>query len=497
MGYKEKAVEELLAYGRSHLGLDKRDAVYVRNLLLKELGCDAAYDGEIDKSAIEGLLVPDAILEPLREGLIADGMDGDEAERKTDALMGLISPLPSKVIDEFQKRYAEDPAKATDYLYALSIANDYVKKSRVDKNILFGGKFEKGPSLEISINLSKPEKSNAEIAAARNRVDTGYPKCLLCPENEGYAGRPGHPSRGNLRYIPLELSGKTWYLQYSPYVYYPEHCILFLQEHVPMKVDAFSIDSLLSFVEKFPHYFMGSNSDLPIVGGSILNHEHFQGGAHELPLLRASFKQEFACKDPDVHLHEVDFYDTCLCLVSKDRQKLLKECVKIHEAWKKYDDIGNEIISSDSEGQHSTSTIIAKKVGDEYRLYVILRNNRTSQEHPGGIFHAHKEYSHIKQEGIGLIEAAGLFILPGRLKRQTALVEEAAKKGTSFQTLVKEHPDLEAFKGMFNSLKAGISSKAYIAGVCRLILDNVAVYKKDEKGRKGLERFLSGLGYGI
>lgn len=492
-----KIIESLLHYGHAHLGLSEGDFLYVRNQILRELGLEEIYEGDIDRQAIAKMEVPDELLIPLREWLVSNkGIDGGAAERVSDYIMGLLSPLPSVVEAKFHELYAIDKRSATSYLYDLSIKNDYIKKSRVDKNIHYLASFEKGSDLEISINLSKPEKSNKDIAAALKVPSSGYPKCLLCKENEGFAGNPRHPSRGNLRFIPLDLGGRRWYLQYSPYVYYPEHCIVFLDEHVPMEVGPFSVASLLDFAEQFPHYFIGSNSDLPIVGGSILSHEHFQGGGYDLPLLKAKLLNKRVSKEGLADLYDVDFYDTAICLVSKSKEVARLSALKVHEAWKRYNDIENDIIAHDAEGQHSTSTIIVKKVGDEFRVYMILRNNRKSEKYPDGIFHVHPEFSHIKKEGIGLIEAAGLFILPARLLRQSGEAEEAAKSGLGKAEILAKWPDLEGFEGMVASLRAGLSSRGYIAGVCRYILDNVAVFKKDQKGLEGLKRFLEEVGYG-
>lgn len=492
-----KAIEELLSYARSHLYLRDEDVIYVRNLLLEELKVEEPYKGEIDDKAIAALKTPDAILDPIREGYAEEGLSIDETDRITDRALGLLTPLPSEVISTFNGLYKKNPELSTTYLYDLSIENDYIKKSRVDKNILFDAKFEKGPMLEISINMSKPEKSNKDIAAATKKADVSYPRCLLCLENEGYSGRPGHPSRGNLRFVPLTLGGKRWYLQFSPYVYYREHCIVFLENHVPMKVDGFSLASLMDFADLFPHYFIGSNSDLPIVGGSILNHEHFQGGGHELPLLKAPFLNTLKGPVDGVVLHEVDFYDTVLCLEGKDKAKVHDAALKVIEAWAHYDNPALNIVSHDEEGRHSTSTIIVRKKEGNYLVYLILRNNRTDAGHPGGIFHARERFAHIKKEGIGLIEAAGLFILPSRLKRQSKLVEEAAASGLSYEEMVKKNPDLQGFAGMLSSLKHGLTAEKYIGGICRLILDDVSVFKKDEAGKKGLYAFLQGAGYGI
>ena len=487
----EKTIKELIAYARLHLDLDEEDAVYYQNILLKELGCVAPYEGEIDLPAIEAEIVPDRYVEAMVKHYVEQGKDEGEAARQVTHLMGLLTPNPSAVKRKFYALEEIDPFLATDYLYHLSIANDYIAKTKVDRNIVYGADFVDGPSLEISINLSKPEKNNADIAKLVGAVSTSYPKCLLCYENEGFAGNIKHPARGNIRVIPLQLDDETWYLQYSPYVYYDHHCIVFAKDHSPMKICRKNMSKLFAFVERFPHFFVGSNSDLPIVGGSILDHEHFQGGAHPMPLFASPIRREIPIKASGVRLYVLDFYNTVLRLDGKDKNAVLDVADKIFQKWDNYDDKEHDILSHTGATRHNTITPIVRKVGDEYQLFIILRNNGTNDQYPTGIFHAHPEYAHIKQEGIGLIEASGLFILPARLKRQSALVEELLKSGTAKEEYLKEHPDLAGFDDMFAVMKEKrISAREYIANVCQNILRNVAVYKNDESGQQGLDRFL-------
>lgn len=486
----EKSVETLIVYAKTHFDLDEEDALFKRNLLLSRFGAKEPYEGELDRAGIAALKLPDEALAPLMEDLAARGLDEAAIEQETTWAMGVLSPLPSEVNHAFWALYADSPKKATDYLYRLSIENDYVKKSKIDKNILWEADFPEGSSLSISINLSKPEKNNKDIAKLVHSVSTSYPKCALCHENLGFWGEGKRPARENIRMIPLTLAGQRWYLQYSPYGYFDEHLICLYDEHVPMRVCRENFAAELSFVEQFPHYFIGSNSDLPIVGGSILNHEHFQGGLPKMPLLKAEPREEVGVFD-GIRLEIVDFYDTVLRLHGKDKEKLLDLAEKILLAWRAYDDPTRDILSHDGEGQHSTATSLAEKRGDEYFLWLILRNNRCDERYPDGIFHAHPEYHAIKKEGIGLIEAAGLFILPPRLKRQMAAVEDVLSGKTSFEEAVSLSPDLSAFKGMVETCeKKGMSAREYINDTCRGILRNVAVFKEGEDGQAGLRAFL-------
>lgn len=493
-----QAIEEAIAYARAHLGLGELDAIYKRNLLLHYLGEDAPYLGEVDLEKAELAELPDGVVDDLMEGYKAErGGDDGEAERFAVYVLGLLSPSPENVNAHCHDLLGQGkPDEALDYLYRLSIGNYYIAKSKVDRNIVFPYSFKEGSPLEISINLSKPEKNNKDIAKLLTKKASGYPKCLLCKENLGYAGTPTHPARENIRYLALDFPSGRWYLQYSPYVYYHKHCILFNDAHSPMRMDRGILATLLDFVDAFPCFFMGSNSDLPIVGGSILDHEHFQGGGHMLPLLQSGFSKEFKTGLSHTKLWQVDFYDSCLCLQGKDKQEILDAGERILLAWRGYDDPENGIISHDGAGQHSTITPIARKVGDDYRLYIILRNNRCDEAYPDGIFHVHPERFHIKREGIGLIEAAGLFILPARLKRQIGELVDGIKAGKPLQAIVEDDPGLagEGFAEMYGKLKSGMDEKEYLASTCRDILGDVAVYKHDSKGQQGLDKFIGGIG---
>ncbi len=492
----EKNVEELLVYAVSHLRLLEEDVPYFRNILLHELQLEKPFEGHIDAQAVRSLKVPDTLLDEVRAYLKDElKLNDEEAECKIAYIMGQLSPLPSRVNEHFKALEKVSPVLATEYLYEVSVANDYVKKSKVDQNILFECDYPDGPSLEISINLSKPEKNNKDIAKLLTKKSASYPKCLLCKENLGNYGGNGKPARSNIRIIPLHLGNANWYLQYSPYGYFDRHCIAFHETHFPMEMTPWVFTCLFDFVDRFPHFFIGSNSDLPIVGGSILDHEHFQGGAHLLPLLRAKIKKEFPMKHHrGVTLGLADFYDTALRIQGESREDILQVANIINEAWRDYDDPDNGIISHDGERRMSTVTPLVRKDGTVYEMTLILRNNRCDETYPDGIFHAHPEYFHIKHEGIGLIEASGRFILPARLKRQCALIEEIVAKKISAKKYLAAHPDLEGFEPMVRELSTrGISANQYLGEVCQAILRNVAVYKDDEKGRKGLEKFIKGL----
>ncbi len=489
---KSETIAKAIYYAKKHLGMKEEDEIYLTNLLLSYFKVDEPYEGEIDYKHIDGLKVPDEIVNEIVEDFVSEGVEKEEANRRATYVMGLLTPLPSEVSRTFYSLYEKDKASATSYLYRLSIANDYIAKSKVDKNELWLASYESGSPLEISINLSKPEKNNKDIAKLlKAPSSTSYPKCVLCKENLGFEGNDHHPARGNIRTIPLTLAGDRWYFQYSPYVYYNEHCILFYEKHVPMEISPWTFTCLFDFVDLFPHYFIGSNSDLPIVGGSILNHEHFQGGEHLLPLLLSKDRKIVPSVYKNTTISIVDFYDTAIRLKGKDRDEILLIASRILSTWLQYDDPENSIISHDEEGRHNALTPIVRKNGDDYEMTILLRNNKCNETYPDGIFHAHPEYHHIKKEGIGLIEAAGLFILPARLKRQCQEVEEVVKEGYSEEKYLSLYPDLSIFKGMIKEMKEkGISSREYINDVCKGILINVAVFKNDEKGNKGLDKFL-------
>lgn len=491
-------IEKLLRYARVHLGMDELDEVYFRNILLDRLEVNSPYIGEIDLEYINELKVPDTILDEVREYLITKNVELPELI--ISEIMGLLSPLPSKVVFLTNELERVKPGLGLDYLFDLSIKNNYIQKSAIDKNIYFKKEYDNN-FLEITINLSKPEKNNKDIAKLLVKTqDVKYPKCALCIENLGYKGRSDHPGRTNIRILPLKLNNEDWFLQYSPYAYFDHHAIIINKNHSNMSINNDTFLKLLEFVNLYPTFFVGSNADLPIVGGSILNHEHYQGGGHLLPVFYSKDRKVYL-ENEKVKISLVDWYNTTLRIESTDINEVVNYSRKIFNAWKDYNDESVDIISHTGQTRHSTITPIARKIGDVYSMNLILRNNRCNEIHPDGIFHAHKEYHHIKQEGIGLIEAMGLFILPPRLKRQMGYIVEILAENNPLETYYSKYEDLLVHKEMIDKLvlKYGrnldnkVIEKAitdYIADTCKNILINTAVFKDDEKGRDALDKFM-------
>ncbi|MCX5775257.1 MAG: UDP-glucose--hexose-1-phosphate uridylyltransferase [Firmicutes bacterium] len=495
----EELIEKLLTYARVHLDMNEEDVLYFRNLLMLKLKVHEPFAGKVTSEEVASHETVDFILLDLRKYIIESKLvEEKDADAFLVEIMGMMTPLPSQVTSKFNRLYKESPVKATDYFYRLSIRNDYIKKTAVDANIKWVAKFPEN-FLEITINLSKPEKSNKDIARLVNSIPSGYPKCVLCKENLGFAGRPDSPARENIRLIPLNLAGERWYLQYSPYVYYDEHCIVLDERHVPMAINKGIFEKLFAFVDLFPHYFVGSNSDLPIVGGSILNHEHFQGGRHLMPIMAAKTKFRIASdRFHEVEISYLDWYNTCFLLKSLNKEQLLSAASHLSEKWRKYDDKEASIIANDGT-QHSTLTPIARKVGEIYYLYLILRNNRCDEKYPEGIFHAHPEYHNIKHEGIGLIEAMGLFILPARLERQISEILEIVTEHLDPEAVYKTHPDLLIHRALITELlslkpkdpKAALTEM--VNKTCRSVLENTGVYKNTPEGYGHLTRFIKSL----
>lgn len=491
-------IEKLIVYSQAHLGLKDNDVTYVRNLLLNKLNEKEPFLGEINLSEIRGYKVPDKLIDELKEVILKKKIvEESDVDRYIVDVFGLITPLPSAVIDTFQTLYQKDKVKATDYLYDLQIKNNYIQKTQVEKNLYWLAKFEKN-FLEITVNLSKPEKDNKDIAKLVKAEKTGYPACVLCKENLGFAGNDSHPARQNIRTIPLKLDGEPWFLQYSPYVYYDRHCIVIDETHEPMAVNLKNIKKLMAFVDQYPHFFIGSNSDLPIVGGSILNHEHFQGGAHRLPLMYASSRTRMAVrKHCDLRVDILEWYNSAILLRSRNRKSLLSAIDKIITSWRHYENPELDIISRTLETQHSTVTTIFEKKNGVYHAYIILRNNRANDTYPDGIFHAHPEHHPIKKEGIGLIEAMGLFILPARLKRQIATINQGIINHQDTDEIIQSSPDLASFVPLIQHLQSlgekedyEEDIKQFINETCRQILENVAVFKNDETGQNAFHAFM-------
>ena len=491
-------IEKLLKYAQVHLGMDELDEVYFRNILLDRLEVNSPYIGEIDLEYINELKVPDTILDEVREYLITKNVELPELI--ISEIMGLLSPLPSRVVFLTKELERVKSGLGLDYLFDLSIKNNYIQKSAIDKNIYFKKEYDNN-FLEITINLSKPEKNNKDIAKLLVKTqDVKYPKCALCIENLGYKGRSDHPGRTNIRILPLKLNNEDWFLQYSPYAYFDHHAIIINKNHSNMSINNDTFLKLLEFVNLYPTFFVGSNADLPIVGGSILNHEHYQGGGHLLPVFYSKDRKVYL-ENEKVKISLVDWYNTTLRIESTDINEVVNYSRKIFNAWKDYNDESVDIISHTGQTRHSTITPIARKIGDVYSMNLILRNNRCNEIHPDGIFHAHKEYHHIKQEGIGLIEAMGLFILPPRLKRQMGYIVEILAENNPLETYYSKYEDLLVHKEMIDKLvlKYGrnldnkVIEKAitdYIADTCKNILINTAVFKDDEKGRDALDKFM-------
>ena len=440
-------------------------------------------------------------LEEILSGILAYAVEqGLCSERITDKdlfdtrLMGALMPMPREVIRTFREKYADDPVKATDWYYKFSGDTDYIRRYRIAKDMRWKYTSEYG-ELDITINLSKPEKDPMEVAAIKYAPQTDYPKCLLCRENEGYYGRVNHPNRANLRIIPLTLGEESWCMQYSPYVYYNEHCIVFNESHTPMVIEGRVFERLLDFVGQFPHYFVGSNADLPIVGGSILSHEHFQGGHYTFAMEAASLERELTFWGfEDVQAGIVKWPMSVIRLTGKDPQRIAVLADKILLAWRGYTDESVGIIAFSNGEPHNTITPIARRRGADFELDLVLRCNITTDEHPLGVFHPHADKHHIKKENIGLIEAMGLAVLPSRLKQELTELAEAAVSGkdiSSHESLGKHAAWLKEMKKQHtftaeNALEIILQETGKVFAA---VLEDAGVYKNTPQGKAGFARF--------
>ncbi len=411
-------------------------------------------------------------------------------------IMGLLVPRPSEVRRRFWELYnRQSPRAATDFYYKLSCDSDYIRRYRIKKDVKWTADTEYG-ALDITINLSKPEKDPKAIAAAKSAKTSGYPKCLLCRENEGYAGRVDHPARQNHRVIPLTIADSSWFMQYSPYVYYNEHCIVFHCEHTPMKIETATFERLLDFVRQFPHYFIGSNADLPIVGGSILTHDHFQGGRYEFPMARAEIETEITFEGfENVKAGIVKWPMSVIRLCGSDTESLVLLADKILKKWREYTDEASFVYAGTDGEVHNTITPIARYREGNYELDLVLRNNITTEEHPLGVYHPHKKLHHIKKENIGLIEVMGLAVLPARLKGEMARLKEALLSGEDIRSddMIKKHADwAEEFSGKYERIteeNADEIIRQEIGFVFEEVLKDAGVYKRNEEGKRGFLRF--------
>ena len=413
--------------------------------------------------------------------------------------MGLLRERPSAVIAKFNSLYEKSPEEATNYYYNFSKNTDYIRRNRIAKDMKWIAPTEYG-DLDITINLSKPEKDPKAIAAARNAKQSGYPKCQLCWENEGYSGRVDHPARENHRIIPVTIQDSKWGFQYSPYVYYNEHCIVFNSKHIPMKIEHGTFCKLFDFVKQFPHYFVGSNADLPIVGGSILSHDHFQGGHYTFAMAKAPVERSFTVKGfEDVQSGVVKWPMSVIRLSSPDYERIIALADVILEKWRGYTDEAAFVFAETDGTPHNTITPIARKRGENFELDLVLRNNITTEEHPLGVYHPHAELHHIKKENIGLIEVMGLAVLPARLKGEMAELKEAMLSGADLRAneVLEKHADwVDAFKTKYEKIDESNIDEIIqneIGEVFMHVLEDAGVYKRTPEGQEAFNRFIRSL----
>lgn len=489
-----KAIKRLLAFGLAHHMFQPEDEIYVRNQLLDVLGLQEYEDVLLPE---EHLSSPQPILDELLAYAIQTGLIEDSIVEKDlfdTRLMNCMMPRPSEVIAQFQQHYASDPKEATQYYYDLSRASNYMRCDRIAKDMHWVTNTKYG-AIDITINLSKPEKDPKDIAKAKLLPPSKYPKCLLCKENEGYAGTLSHPARNNHRIIPMQLNHTTYYLQYSPYSYYNEHCIVFNAEHIPMVINEDTFRCLLDFVEQFPHYFLGSNADLPIVGGSILTHDHFQGGNYTFAMERAAMLEErISTAFPAVSYGRIVWPLSVLRLRSKDKAALIQCAAHILATWKTYSDESVGILAFTEDTPHNTITPIARKKGDFFELDLTLRNNRTSEEHPLGIFHPHAHLHHIKKENIGLIEVMGLAVLPARLKNELAIIAQCLVENTPLPDALAAHAEwfthLKTICGQHSLEEINTIIQEEVGHIFEAVLEDAGVYKQEEQGQAAFLRFM-------
>lgn len=488
------AVQKLTSYAMKNALITSDDMYVVRNQLMEALKLtdwtenDAEYSGE----SVDEILAP-MITYACENGIISD--TANSRDLFDTKLMGILTPMPREVITEFSRQYAENPRKATEWYYDFSKKLNYVRAGRIAKDLKWTYDCEYG-TLDITINCSKPEKDPRDIAAAKTQKASSYPKCQLCPENAGFAGHATHPARQNLRPLPITVNGKKWQLQYSPYGYYNEHCIVFNEAHTPMKIDASVFGKLFDIVDYLPHYIIGSNADLPIVGGSILSHEHFQGGNYTFAMAKATIEHEFTIERyPDVKAGIVKWPMSVIRVSSEKREELAKCCNEILAKWRAYSDESVGIFAETDGIPHNTITPIARKNGELYECDLVLRNNITTKERPLGVFHPNPTLHHIKKENIGLIEVMGLAVLPARLAKEIAMLENALLNGEDLyacpelaqhaewaEDILRRYPD-------FCKENARTILEQEIGKVFLEVLEDAGVFKRTAEGKQAFLRF--------
>lgn len=492
---RNQAIAQLISYALEKRLIQPEDRMWTVNTLLEALALDGC--------ALPEELPPAGELSAALDALLDDAVERGVLKENTvtyrdlldTRLMGILTPRPSQVIGQFRSLYRQAPEKATDWYYQFSQDTNYIRRDRIARDVQWKVETEYG-QLDITINLSKPEKDPKAIAAARNLPASAYPRCQLCAENEGYAGRVNHPARQNHRIIPITINGSPWYLQYSPYVYYNEHCICLNREHTPMKIDRACFGKLLDFVRQFPHYFVGSNADLPIVGGSILAHDHFQGGRYTFAMERASVETPFTFPGyEDVCAGIVKWPMSVVRLTCADPDRLIDLADKILLSWRSYTDREAMILAETGGEPHNTITPIARRRGEDYELDLVLRNNLTTPEHPLGLYHPHAELHHIKKENIGLIEVMGLAVLPARLKAELAAVADKLVRGEDLRDdpLTASHADwAEEFRNRYALTAGNALDVVYheVGLVFAKVLEHAGVYARTPEGQEAFLRFL-------
>ena len=495
----QKDIKKLVTYGLDKKLIMPEDEIYTINQYLEVFRLDEYEDPDIEGEEIILPEILDRLTDTAYDRYIIKSDDIVTRDLFDTKLMGILTPKPSQVIKEFRTYYEESPKKATEFFYEFSQDTNYIRRDRVKKDMKWKVNSPYG-DIDITINLSKPEKDPKAIAAAKNAKQSSYPKCQLCMENEGYAGRLDHPARENHRIIPITIQNGKWGFQYSPYVYYNEHCIVFNCQHTPMKIERNAFIKLFDFVKLFPHYFLGSNADLPIVGGSILSHDHFQGGHYTFAMAKAPIEQHVVLPGfEDVEAGIVKWPLSVLRIRHKDSNRLVDLATHVLEVWRGYTDEAAFIYAETNGEPHNTITPIARKVGDIYELDLTLRNNITTEEHPLGVYHPHAEYHHIKKENIGLIEVMGLAVLPARLKGEMELLEEYILEGKDISSneQIEKHAEwvkkfLPKYPEITKENIHGILQKE-IGIVFTHVLEDAGVYKCTTEGREAFMRFLETL----
>ena len=508
----QNAINNLVAYALKQGLIEKEDVIYAINSILIDLGIDAADYEAADIEALAKELPADEIekgtflenvLKVLDDYAAANGLLENDSVVYRDLfdtkLMGELTDRPSNIIKKFNEKLAESPEAATNFYYEFSKNTDYIRRYRISKDMKWIAPTEYG-DLDITINLSKPEKDPKAIAAARNAKQSGYPKCQLCWENEGYSGRVDHPARENHRIIPVTIQNSKWGFQYSPYVYYNEHCIVFNSKHIPMKIEHDTFCKLFDFVKQFPHYFVGSNADLPIVGGSILSHDHFQGGHYTFAMAKAPVERTFTVNGfEDVKAGIVKWPMSVIRISAPDVNRVIALADVILNKWRGYTDEAAFIYAETDGTPHNTITPIARKRGEDFELDLVLRNNITTDEHPLGVYHPHAGLHHIKKENIGLIEVMGLAVLPARLKKEMADLKEAILSGKDIRKdeVLEKHADwVDAFSKKYDHIdETNIDDiiQNEIGEVFMHVLEDAGVYKRTPEGQEAFDRFVKTL----